>query len=72
MVKLVLSCECIVCRFGSTLISISFRADVRAFLCLSVLFNIFDHVILCCIAVCFMHVLANKVNDVHTIQIILH
>ena len=62
MVKLVLSCECIVCRFGFTLISILFRAEVRALLCLSVMFSIFEHVILCCIAVYFVFVLANKIN----------
>jgi len=43
------------------LISILFRAEVRALLCLSVLFNILDHVIICCIAICFMFVLANKI-----------
>jgi len=50
-------------RFGFTLISILFRAEVRAILCLSVLFNIFDRVILCCVAICFMFVLANKINN---------
>jgi len=32
-------------------------------MCLSVLFNIFDHVIFCCVATCFMLVLANKINS---------
>ena len=38
-------------------------AEVRALLCLSVLFNIIDRVILCCVAICFMFVLANKINN---------
>jgi len=40
---------CLVYRFVLTLIYILFRAEVRTLPCLSVLFNIFDHVILCCI-----------------------
>jgi len=58
---MVLYCECIVHRFGFTLISILFRA--RALLCLSVPFNISDHVILCCIAIRFMLGLANKIYN---------
>jgi len=66
MMKLVRSCECIVYRFDFTL-SILFRAEVRALLCLSVLFNRFDHVIICCIAICFVLVLANKINNNNTL-----
>ena len=40
--------------FHFTSISILFRAEVRALLCLSVL---------CCTAICFMLVLANKINN---------
>jgi len=68
-VKLVLYCECIVYRFGFTLISILFKAEVRAILCLSVLFNISDHVILCCVAFCFMLVVANKLITITIISI---
>ena len=41
-------CVCVrvlsIYRFAFTLVSILLRADARALLCLSVLFNIFDHV----------------------------
>ena len=40
--------------------SILFKAEARALLCLSVLFNI-----LCCIAICIMLVLADKINNKH-------
>ena len=64
MVNLVLSCTCTIDRFNFTLISILFRAEVRALLCFSVLFNIFDHVIYTLfIAICFIVVLANKINN---------
>jgi len=49
-----------------TLISILFRAEGRALLCLSVLFNIFDNVILRCIGICFVLALANKINTTTT------
>jgi len=58
-------------EFGFTLISILFRATVTALLFLSVLFNIFDHVILCCIVVCFMFLQANKSNNNNNIIIII-
>ena len=45
MVKLVLSCECIVYLFTFTLISILLRGEIRALLCPSVQFNTFDHVL---------------------------
>ena len=63
--------ECVLYRFGFTLISILFRADIRALLCLSVLFNISDHVrpILCCIAMRFMLVLAIKCIIIITIRV---
>ena len=51
------------CHLVLTLIFILYRAEVRALLCLSILFSIFDHVICCCIAICFMLVLANNVNN---------
>jgi len=67
-------CECVVYRFGFTLISILFRADIRALLCLSVLFNISDHVspILCCIAMHFMLVLAIKRIIIITIRVFVY
>jgi len=61
-------------RFGFTLISISFRAEVRALLFISVLLNIFYHVILCCIAICcnlFMLMLANKINNSNNIPVVV-
>jgi len=39
-------------------------AEVRALLCLSVLLNISDRLILCCIAIYFMLVLASKINNI--------
>jgi len=43
-VKHVCVCVLSIYRFAFTLVSILLRADARALLCLSVLFNIFDHV----------------------------
>ena len=45
---------------GFTLMSILFKAEARALLRLAVLFNI-----LCCIAICIMLVLADKINNKH-------